>query len=426
MKKLYSALITLFACSTLHAQQTNVVAHWMFNGNLADSSGNGMHGIGQNMVPATGVNGQPNTAYLFNGTNAYVGVSYNPLMNLTHFTYAATFKVNGFYSNTCQAEHLLKRGPESAPGDYGFLITDNANDGGSCSAFDSTKFANCFYVPGNIVTDYNTTQTVPSHQWTRVAISYNGTEIKTYINGQLDVAFPFNLSLGTSTDSLVIGRNYDNLFNYPYWFNGVMDDLIIYNEVLDDTTILTEGCGAFITVQPTDTMIWSSGTAQFTASALTATSYQWQADTGTGYIDLANSANYSGVGDDSLIVFSSGIAADSIYYRCIITNELNCKDTTIGALLSIDKTTGVIGLYANNNLRVFPNPAKDKLTITYFGKDKMQSVHIIDAQGRIILQQACDEVNTVVDLTSIATGMYLIRIYNDNGQVIATQKFVVQ
>jgi len=43
--------------------------------------------------------------------------------------------------------------------------------------------------------------------------------------------------VGTSTDGISIGADLVDTISYPYWFNGILDDLELYNRVLSDSEI---------------------------------------------------------------------------------------------------------------------------------------------------------------------------------------------
>jgi len=53
------------------------VAYYPFNGNANDASGNGNNASNIQAIPCADRYGNPDSAYSFNGTNSYVGVSNN-------------------------------------------------------------------------------------------------------------------------------------------------------------------------------------------------------------------------------------------------------------------------------------------------------------------------------------------------------------
>ncbi len=63
----------------------------------------------------------------------------------------------------------------------------------------------------------------------------------------------------------------------------------------------------------------------------------------------------------------------------------------------------------------FPNPVQDKVTIQVFGRRGNNStIAITDLTGRIIMKVAMDNDKAVADISSLATGMYLVKYTDDN------------
>ena len=71
--------------------------------------------------------------------------------------------------------------------------------------------------------------------WYHIAVTYSqGGSIKVYVNGKLDREIATPNTLAPSAGALMIGRE---PFQDLYWFNGLMDDLQIYNYPLSQTEV---------------------------------------------------------------------------------------------------------------------------------------------------------------------------------------------
>ena len=115
MKKILPLLIFSLVSFSIYGQSTaGQIAHWDFNGSANDVSGNGHNGHLNNVVPAVGISGLPNSAYYFNGVNSYITVPYSPSLNLSVFSICAKLKVEGFWSGDCQANMIVQRGNATA------------------------------------------------------------------------------------------------------------------------------------------------------------------------------------------------------------------------------------------------------------------------------------------------------------------------
>jgi hypothetical protein len=66
-------LVTIFLCTLPNLANTqNLIAHWPFNGNANDVSGNGHNGVNFGATLTSGRFGNPNSAYQFDGIDDYI------------------------------------------------------------------------------------------------------------------------------------------------------------------------------------------------------------------------------------------------------------------------------------------------------------------------------------------------------------------
>ena len=144
MMKIKFYLLAVMVCTAMFQQATaqltsGLVAHWPFNGNANDASGNGYNGTPTNVSYTTGFNGISNTAALFNGTSSYIDVAYQSGLNLDSFSICAMVKVNGYYTGLCQGNIVMQRGAENQSGHYAMFFSDNMYN--SCFVTDTAKFS---------------------------------------------------------------------------------------------------------------------------------------------------------------------------------------------------------------------------------------------------------------------------------------------
>jgi hypothetical protein len=67
---------------------------------------------------------------------------------------------------------------------------------------------------------------------------------------------------------------------------------------------------------------------------------------------------------------------------------------------------------AKNNFQIFPNPTKDFIKIN--SEKSIQEIYIFDNQGRVLVYENNLESNSVLDLSSLNSGVYFIRIFDGN------------
>lgn len=244
LKLILSGLFLVLFSTVTSAQLTNgLVAHWSFNGNSGDSSGNGYHGTANNITYTQGKTGLNNTAALFNGTSSYIDVSYKPGMNLSDFSICAMVRIDGYYTGLCEVSVILGRGLDHTSGHYSLILSDNAADGSNCGMVDTSKY--CFYsavrnknqLISNLPWYY--TPSIVSSNWYCVVSTYGNDTNKIYVDGVLKsaVGLPSG-SIGSSTDSMSIGANrHGDVGLYPYWLKGAIDDLRLYNRALSASEV---------------------------------------------------------------------------------------------------------------------------------------------------------------------------------------------
>ena len=80
------------------------------------------------------------------------------------------------------------------------------------------------------------TTEIPLNTWTHVTGVYNGTDIRTYINGTQDgTPAPHTGTIPNSSNDLRIGA--DSVAYPSTELNGKMDEVIIYNTALNATEV---------------------------------------------------------------------------------------------------------------------------------------------------------------------------------------------
>lgn len=108
-------------------------------------------------------------------------------------------------------------------------------------------------------------------------------------------------------------------------------------------------------------------------------------------------------------LFTGKIDEVRIYNCAIDANEIN------QLVIGIDELGS-----AQNAVLLYPNPASDKVSIDA-ENEQIGLVEIIDVNGRLVT--ACDGQHGFVDVNNLFPGIYLFRIFNQQGQLIATKRF---
>ena len=67
----------------------------------------------------------------------------------------------------------------------------------------------------------------------------------------------------------------------------------------------------------------------------------------------------------------------------------------------------------DNSVTVYPNPALNEVIIT--ADNKIKSIQLYDAQGRIIMTRLMDDLESKLDMSSHSKGIYFIKITSEKG-----------
>lgn len=160
-------------------------------------------------------------------------------------TTVALVRHDGFYSGNCQGNQILSKGyPAYNNGVYGMGSTDNVYDN-SCATFTPTQDMRADYV-GNNSLAMQQTSPIQTGKWYFMASSFDGSTYSVYQTIMDSTAMLTSISpvftipnvpsaLGTNTQDITIGKHADPAF--PYWFNGAMDEVVLFNRALSSQEI---------------------------------------------------------------------------------------------------------------------------------------------------------------------------------------------
>jgi hypothetical protein len=222
----------------------------------------------------------------------------------------------------------------------------------------------------------------------------------------------FEEGIGTIANDLSANSNSGTLINSPTWSTDVPPyDCCTANP---------------ITTQPTDQTVNMGNDATFTfTDSLTAATYQWQLDAGTGYTNLSNAGQFSGTDSDSLIISTTTMGNNNTNYICIVTESANCIDTTVVANLTVIINTSISEL--NNSLvKLFPNPSNGIITITIAQHSNGQII-LTDILGKEVLSKSFTSNEVQLNLKSLESkGTYFAKVLDIDGNVIAIRKLIYQ
>ena len=215
------------------------MAYYPFTGNANDASGNGNNPIFNNATLVNDRFGNPNSAYSFNGTDNYIQIPNSTSLNSTNqISICAWVKVAGFYQGKCHGNNIVMKGNQDyQTGNYKIRFDDSYfTNSQNCSISSPDVTHESFF---GINSNQSPNTFVQTNQWYSVVYTCDGTTARIYVNCQLVGSGPANGITFTNGDDLFLGTL--NSPQYPYWFNGTMDEVRIYNRAINDNEIEAYG-----------------------------------------------------------------------------------------------------------------------------------------------------------------------------------------
>lgn len=210
-----------------------LVAYFSFiDGSLTDSSGYRNNITFNSATKTKDRFGNSNNAYLFNGTSSYMQVKNSNSLNPDNITLYAIVNVNGFYTGTCSGNNIVTKGNHDDI--HGFYLLQFTDYSVVCTTpnLNNETFGGGYgnNIPKGTGAGAASVNPLKTGQWYYVAFTYDGSVAKMYINGKLVSSVPKVVNFTPNSDDLFIGREGSSVF--PYYFNGTLDELRIYNRAL--------------------------------------------------------------------------------------------------------------------------------------------------------------------------------------------------
>lgn len=253
-----------------------------------------------------------------------------------------------------------------------------------------------------------TNSTIVHNQWFHFALSYDGTNVRAYING--DLKHTFAKSLGTTNSAFSIGN-----------FIGAFDDLQIYNYQLSD---------AEITSLFTNNAVLPVNLKSFTAKTQNNSAVlNWETASETNNSHFVVNSSTDGLNFNALTT-AIAKSANGSKYQFIDKNPAN--GANYYQLLQVDldgKTTDLgvksISFNLSNSTKVFPNPTTDKVEAT-FEANRYKKASLTDLNGKKLQVVTLSQTQTSIlfELKNYPNGIYIIQLVGEKENT--TQKIIKQ
>jgi hypothetical protein len=198
----------------LSAPQTgDLIAFYPFSGNALDASGHGHNGTVNGAAAATDRFGHTGSAYAFDGTTSSIVVPNDTGLNVQNgITLNIWVKPSAFYGT--REEYIISHGNWQNRWKLSVTPTTNTLRWTVKNSLGQIK-------------DLDSASPLVLDSLMNITVLYDGADMEVYINGALDSFTPFSGLINTTTYALTIGQDLPS--DNQYDFNGVLDDVRIYN-----------------------------------------------------------------------------------------------------------------------------------------------------------------------------------------------------
>lgn len=227
-------ILTITAVLAVQAQAqsflTNgLVTYYPFSGNAIDASGNGFNGTVNGATLTTDRFGNPNAAYYFDGSSAYIQVPVSSSAFSNDFTASVWFNA---YDITNSELVLFDEQGNSA-----FRSGIVGHTGLGTGMGDLWSYS--AYAPATFAWYLERYQQTPLNTFCQVVTTKAGTNVTLYLNGQIVATAQVVTTAITAGQNLNIGREDPAIEDVPgnTAFHGVIDDIRIYNRALSTNEV---------------------------------------------------------------------------------------------------------------------------------------------------------------------------------------------
>lgn len=261
-------------------------------------------------------------------------------------------------------------------------------------------------------------------EWVHVVVMRNkesGT-LRIYRNGELEVEAADNTKEGIAkAEPLAIGNSTD--YNMPY--KGMLDEFKMFNYSLSQEEITAlynkERLGEPVGLKAVNPSPAHETTGVRVNNALV---LSWDSDGDLYNLYLGTSPDNlelkaSGISEKNYSV--SGLSGETTYFwrvDAIAQDPVEEDEEAVGEVWSFT-TSSITGFadLASAGVKVYPNPAADKLILS--NASKLELVQVYNVQGQLVKSIGSDNNNEIqIQVADLKRGLYLLKAVQKDGSIL--------
>lgn len=196
----------------------NLIVHYPMNGNAYDAGVNRLHGSANGVAWGDDMNGLASSAAYFDGTNDYIHVPNNELLNFQNaLSIACWIYVDEF---SADEQYPISHGNW----DHRYKISISNN---------KIRFT---LNTTSSIKDLDIEASIETGQWYHLATVYNGNDMEIWVDGKLNTFTSLTGLINTTSYDLAFGQHLPGVNGYN--FKGGLDAVSIYDYALSEEQII--------------------------------------------------------------------------------------------------------------------------------------------------------------------------------------------
>lgn len=149
----------------------------------------------------------------------------------------------------------------------------------------------------------------------------------------------------------------------------------------------------------------------------------WNGTSGTSYTSAPYAADTTGPFDYSPDL-SAATTVGTFYLKVKLQDASYSKITTF---VITKPPLGVPNVKnASNDIILYPNPANNELNVVYSANADVKNIAVYNIIGKVLTVYKVAGSSANLNIENIPSGIYFVRLYNSQGNVVVTRKFTKQ
>jgi len=242
-----------------------------------------------------------------------------------------------------------------------------------------------------------------------------------------------NIYAGTENNGIFLSTN--NGSNWAAMNNGIglaeIKSLVVKNSYVFATTYNTVSDGVYLSTNNGSS--WTAvnngiSYAQYCILYALAISGSNIFTAGFSAMTASNVAYFSNNDGNNWVNVSSGLPAyNSNTIQSLVINNLYIFAGTMDGTVwkcSLSQITEIENINNNKEIDIFPNPAKNEITINNPNATQNTLISIRNIQGRELIQENVNGTTNIINISKLENGIYFLTLQNEKESYV--RKIVIQ